>query len=373
MNLLTKTTPWAIALLLVTTTLFGQEERRNRRSFEKSREIIQNQLAPAYNGSSRIDVRGSWDFFVTGSFIYWQLIQENMEAAFSNNTNAASLPSQTGTTGTAQGNLVELDFKYKPGFKVGLGLNIDPDNWDIYTEYTWLRTTHQTSSERTNGGVLLPTWGHPTITGTNVFNTASEKWRCNFDFIDAELARSYYVGSCLTFRPFFGARAAWIRQSLSVEYVNLATTLSTPIVATPGTQHTILRTRSWGIGPRAGLDTNWALGSGVRAFGNGYADLLYTRYVIQTKNTFASKSFISRENPGYLRGHLDLEMGFGWGTYFDSCNWHIDLSAAYEFQAFFNQNMFRHFDGGDAMMALSSNPNGDLFAHGLTATLRFDF
>jgi len=373
MNLPNPKTLWAISLLLATTTLFGQETKKNRRSFEKNQEIIQCQLVPGYNGPSRIDVRGSWDFSTDLSFIYWQLTQENMEVAFSNNTAASQLPSEAGSTGNAQGNFVELDFKYKPGFKIGFGLNLDQDNWDVYSEYTWLHTTNSTKTQRIDSGILLPTWGHPSITGENVFNTAHEKWLCNFDFVDLELARSYYVGSSLTFRPFFGGRAAWIRQSLNVEYVNLSTTLSSPITATPGTQNTILRTRSWGIGPRAGIDTQWNLGQGIRLFGNGSADLLYTRYVVQTKNIFGSKSFISRENPGYLRAHLDLEMGFGWGTYLDSYNWHIDLSAGYGFQAFFDQNMFRSFGGGDTMMAQSTAPNGNLFAHGLTATFRFDF
>lgn len=373
MNLLTTKTSWAISLLLAAQTIFGQEIPKSRKSFEKNQEIIQSQLIPAYNAPSRINIRGSWDFFTDASFIYWQLMQENMEVAFSNNTEPSALPSASESTGTAQGNFVELETKYKPGFKIGFGVNLDQDNWDIYSEYTWLHTTNKTKTQRIESGLLFPLWGNPTITGENVFNTASEKWLCNFDFIDLELARSYYVGSNLAFRPFFGARAAWIRQSLNIEYVNLDISLDSPITATPGTQNTILRSRSWGLGPRAGLNTNWNLGQGIRAFGNGYADLLYTQYVVQTKNTFASKSFIAKEKPRGLRAHLDLQLGFGWGSYFDSSNWHIDLSAAYEFQAFFNQNMFRHFDGGANMMALSTTPNGDLFAHGLTATFRFDF
>jgi hypothetical protein len=75
---------------------------------------------------------------------------------------------------------------------------------------------------------------------------------------------------------------------------------------------------------------------------------------------------------GVVRTHLDLELGLGWGTYFDDNNWHVDLSASYGFQVFFDQNMFRHFED-DVMIGLSSVANGNLYVQGLTATARFDF
>ena len=374
MGLLNKITASAIAIALTAMPLFAQEvKKKDKNTFEKGQQLIQAQLTPAYNGPSRIQVRGSWDIFSKASFIYWQLLEENIEVAFSNYTAPSVLPSASTSTGTAKGNFVEFSSNYKPGFKIGLGLNTDLDHWDFYSEYTWLHTTNITRTAKVLNGTLLPTWGNPTITGQNVFDIAKEKWLCNFDFVDVELARSYYVGSSLTFRPFFGARAAWIRQQIDATYINLSTSLDSPIVATPGTQNTLLRTRSWGLGPRAGLDANWNLGQGARFFGNGFADLLYTNYLVQIKNSFAAKSFVSRENPTCLRGHLDLELGFGWGSYFDCSNWHVDLSAAYEFQVFFDQNMFRHFDGGGTMMALSTASHGNLFAHGLTAEFRFDF
>jgi hypothetical protein len=73
-----------------------------------------------------------------------------------------------------------------------------------------------------------------------------------------------------------------------------------------------------------------------------------------------------------LRTHLDFELGFGWGSYFDNNNWHIDLSASYGWQVFFAQDMFRHFES-TSYIGGNTNPHGDLFVQGLTATLRVDF
>ena len=67
---------------------------------------------------------------------------------------------------------------------------------------------------------------------------------------------------------------------------------------------------------------------------------------------------------------MDVELGLGWGSYFDCNNWHVDVTAGYGFQVFFDQNMFRNFNEGHLVQNL---PNGNLNVHGLTATIRLDF
>jgi hypothetical protein len=87
-----------------------------------------------------------------------------------------------------------------------------------------------------------------------------------------------------------------------------------------------------------------------------------------------SITIVRQKDIDYLRTHLELELGFGWGSYFDNNNWHIDLSAGYALQVFFDQNMFRHFETGNhRTTAYSSLPHGNLYVQGLTATARLDF
>ncbi len=74
----------------------------------------------------------------------------------------------------------------------------------------------------------------------------------------------------------------------------------------------------------------------------------------------------------FLRAHADFELGLGWGTYFDNNNWHIDFSATYGFQIFWDQNMFRNFESSVAP-AKSFAPNGNLYVHGVTLNADFDF
>lgn len=374
MNFINKSAPWMVASLLAATSAFGQNKcAPSQKSFEQGHELVQSQMMAAYNAPARIDVRGAWDFYATGSFIYWQPRQENLELG------QTTQITTVGSTVTTLNHIINMEFEYKPGFKVGLGMNFDHDNWDAYGEYTWLHGSHNQSSNGpaspSANAYLVANLPNPDVQGDTKYTDVSQKWRLNMDFADVELARSYYVGSKLSFRPFFGARGAWIRQSLDADYTN-------PTSASIGNNDNLgarYRTHSWGVGPRAGLYTNWMLGQGFRLYGDGFADILYTRYKIRTRDFKVLKSNGTIEETNnhqnkvdYLRTHIDLEMGIGWGSYFDNNNWHIDLLAGYGFQVFFDQNMFRRYVD-DVSAGASIAPNGNLYVHGLTTTLRLDF
>ena len=385
MNIMTKTTPWVVASLLVAATVFGddkyatQPNKPKMKGPDQSTKSSQMQMMPGYNAPARTDVRGSWDVYASGSFIYWQINQDNMEVAFASELSNVNYLTHSQVKGT----YTTMDCDYLPGFKIGLGMNFDQDNWDAYGEYTMLHGTNSTSVngvalEGGSTAPLFPTAGNPSIQGSNVYNSASGHWRTNFDIADLNLGRMYYVGTCLTFRPAIGLRAAWILQNMHQHLENTAFTNGSAPVQTPGTLDVYNRTHSWAIGSSAAWNTNWMVGQGIRVYGNASADLLYTQYKIQSKTNFvvtssgASQFNIGREKVSAVRTHLDLELGLGWGSYFDNNNWHIDLSASYGFQVFFDQNMFPQAANSYAP-AKQLLATGNLYAQGLTANLRLDF
>lgn len=408
LNLLKKTTPWMVASLFVATSVFGQDNGSCPKPCPPKCEpkpcapkcappcppkpcpkpcpqpCPPTQLCPqdpccpswptpvlnaAYNYPARIQTRCPWDFEFDASFIYWQPIQENMELGFANTTVPDPI---TGFT-SLNGNMINMDFAYKPGFQIGMGGNFDYDNWDMHLEYTWFHCKQHQHTNGPNPGQIFPAFGFPR--GANIVNTAHEHWHLNMDIVDLDLGRWYYVGTKLTFRPSFGARAAWIRQNLHVEYENLGALGAgvTDLTNIKG------KTRSWAIGAKAALDTNWMMGAGFRLYGNGEADLLFTKYTRLTTSErhsdatlFTTPIRVKQRRVYAVKPHLDLELGIGWGTYLDCNNWYMDFAAGYGFQVFFDQNMFRHFDD-IVMFGHSSMPNGNLYIHGLTATFSLDF
>lgn len=369
MSLFAKTGPWAVAAVLTAASIFGQNSKcaPSQKSFDQGHDMIQSQMMAGYNASSRTEVRGSWDVYATGAFTYWQPMQDNMELGIVSN--------QTGlSTSDVNGDLVNAHFGYKPGFQVALGMNFDHDQWDSLVQYTWFRGTSSTTTSL-NGTdnpdtVLFPSRASPVTEASQSYYSGTQSWKLHMDILDWQLARSYYVGTKLSFRPFFAARAAWIRQGLSAAYTDPSPESTVASINVSDKSH------SWAVGPRTGIATNWMIGEGFRLFGNGGGDILFTQYT-KLSNSETKGSPIHKVNQRKLntiRTHLDLEFGIAWGSYFDNNNWHVDLTAGYGFQVFFNQNMFRQFFGSSvANVGQSTSPNGDLYMHGLTTSARFDF
>lgn len=325
-------------------------------------------LMPAYNSPSRIEIARCKDIFLTMSFLYWLPTQENMELGFTSSTGILSV----------DGDFVNADVEYKPGFKIGLGCNLSRDHWDTYLEYTWFHGSHQTSVtlDPTGPVALHPSFIIPDVNSSSYFG-GHENWELRMDLVDFLLARHYHVGLDLFFHPFLGIRAARIDQNLNSGYF----TESTGILGFADV-FTKQATSSWGLGPKMGLQMDWLLGRNVRFYGIGSGDILFTRYTDLTYFQFAKDEFgiessfnryvFRQKDLDFLRSHIDLELGFSWGTYFACNHRHVDFSVGYCFQVFFDQNCFRNFLD-DQVLAKSIFPNGNLYIHGLNATVRLDF
>lgn len=357
-------------------------------------------LNAAYNYPARVTTRCPWNVFFDASFIFWQPIQENMELAVVNTTPLSAgglLQSDTlGGTGL-DFYLVNMKFKYKPGFKVGLGGNFDYDNWDVHAEYTWFHNTQRQSTGTPAVGQLLPTWGvpqdfagAPVVAVAPLAQSASEKWRLGMDLIDLVMGRWCYMGTKLVIHPFSGARAAFIRQKANLSYGSngafTTATGATTLLQGAGTFSVKEVSHSWAIGPEIGIDANWNLGSGFRLLGTAEYDLLFTKYTklylaqnwtplagVNTTASLPGPIYAHQSKYIALRSHIDLEMGLGWGTYIDCNNWYLDFAATYGFQVFFDQNMFRFWAQDPIYGARTISPHGNLYVQGLTVTARLDF
>lgn len=426
MNIATKTMPWIATSLCAAISVFSQsgmadvltDSRQNDESLisrnassesseksgrpvcaplqppcqpyvckpEKCGNIQEPQMPviPAYNAPAEINIGilGEWDVFSTVSFLYWQPLQENMHIARQGSQAVSTLLSPTTTD---RGTLINMDFDYRPAFKVAMGMNFHNDDWVGYIEYTRFRGSDYVSHSVASGNpTLYNLWGDDpvssTLAGRAVFNALNAKFHCKFDFIDTQMERIYYVGQQLTFHSVFGVRVALISESLRAHYSydgSLIENSSAKVIALPSSLDAIFRTNSWAIGPRMGLEMDWLVSNGIRLFGSGFADLLYTSYSLKNKSVtvpytsalspFTVGNSISTttadDDMDLLKTHLDLEIGLGWGRYLDYHNWHFDLSAAYGFQVFFNQNM----------MVLPVYSPSNLYVQGLTVTARLDY
>lgn len=325
------------------------------------------------------------------SFLYWQFQQDNLVVGLQQNSSSVT----TVPNSNLSNSFVEVDPGFTPGFQVGLGMNLQKDHWVGLVDYTRVHGSNSVSSTGSNPegitiyvadrlqSIFPPEMGaaingtYPTV--TPAYTSLSSTYRSDLDFIDGEMARSYYIGQSLTVRMGMGLRSAWIKQSLSSSY---------QVTVDPVTARKLFvqsKSNSWGFGPRFGALLDWSLGKGISLLGSVYGDILYTWYHIQDKTSVNffnpeyassrvgvdSNTFTTSDHPKALRPHVDMEMGVHWGTYLCNNDYHIDFCATYGFQVFFDQNMFRHWDG--LLPAWSTLPHGNLYVNGLTFNARFDF
>lgn len=303
------------------------------------------------------------DVFMTADFIYWKTSEDGL---FFASTGAAN------DQGAAvKGKAAAVGEDWAPGFKVGLGLNLGHDGWDLYTQYTWL---HASDSATHKGDFifvpeLLPFNNGPSVAGTE----AKASWKTHFNVIDLELGRNFYTSQYLTLRPFFGLKGTW--QSHQFKNTVTSTDLRTSGGGDsfPGTAVANKKYDFWGIGVRGGLQTGWYFTKCWSIYGNLALTSLWTNYYKHTQTldfnnstTGTTTSAINIDNDDFYtcRFVSELELGLRWETWFYDDNYHFAIQAGWQQQNWINLSNFHQvLDSGTT----------DFSTQGLNLKFRFDF
>ena len=337
---------------------YNQDSQEQRKSDNyQGHSADDKELMSAYNAPARIDVKGCYDLFIIGSYLYWQPIIQDLILAREEFTDAG---------GTDYVKYIDIDPDYTSAFKIGVGKNFAYDNWVAYIEYSRFHSSDSRSYTLPEGlYVSVPTW----LTYDNfahlVDNNVWGKWKLHLDLLDLEISRPYYLGNKLTFLPHAGLRGGWIDQNIDARYTDVITLVDVD---------SNNESDSWIIGPRMGLDANWHLGEGFCIFGNAAASLLYQNSKAKMKHQDCGNPHLLYLNiirkKSQITPNFEAALGLGWGTYFDNMNWHFGLTAGYDFHIFWHQNYLQSLMNTFRGELIKE---GNLMLHGLTITGRFDF
>lgn len=335
--------------------------------------LLERQYPSAINAAAGIAVNpnsGYWPYqtFYRLHFNFWQVGQEGMELAI----NGQGLGSTVSTSVPNNSTLLQ-PASYQPGFTVGLGMCVQ--DWEILSSYTWVRSTiSQTEAAPSSSYAASSLWlPQPWIQNPNV-GTASlqSAWRVAMDVWDTTASRPFYQGPSLTIQPFGGIRAAWIRQKLDL------TLTAYPLTGLTPTQQPIQSrnlSKAWALGPRMGSEIRCLLPMGFRLEGDLAASLLFTRYttVFHKENpaeTLSIGRYQTYADYDTLRPGVEAGVGLGWGMYLANKSYHLDFTASYDFQLFWDQNMMRRLVSEQYNQSYAT---GNLLLQGLTLAGRFDF
>ncbi len=336
-------------------------------------------LPGAYNQSANYKLDDSYDVYFTADFIYWNLQQDLVRVGNVMTTDSS------GALGLLEGSgeTVFTDTKYTPGFQVGLGFNMKGmDDWNLYSEYTWYQNTNSHSAHTGDDQVIAIAYAQEdAVAGIThdvvVAESATIKSKYHYNNLNLSIQRPFYFGRKLTANFGVGLRGLWFSQTVTNSADDLTSYHAgeTTGIALGDDAGTSFHQKAWGLGPRFEFGTNWLFGWGFRMLADVAASVLYTRYTDLsgsvtgdvTHGVVAGLNTGISSNYNTLRAVTETSLGLGWGSYFgDNNDFHFDLSASYEFNVYWNQNML-------GMVINEHGSPGNTYLHGLNVAARFDF
>lgn len=288
---------------------------------------------------ARAEVDGQ-GWFITADVLYWQARVCGTEYAYSDDGPSANYPIK-GDTKTAS-------FDWEWGLRVGLGYNLDYDGWDIRTRYTWFDTSGSGSINAGLNNSIIPLRGSSAITTTpgsttNQFifcTSANSTYDFEYNAIDLEMGRAYFVSRDLSFRPHWGLKTAWIDQQQNTYYTG-----GTPANNNVGLQGNTVTIKDesdfWGLGPRVGVDTQWHLGNGFSFFGNVAGALLFGSFDVTHKEYYSIDNDHTINLTADRRAFsptVQMQLGLHYGRYINCNRQHIGVSLGFEANYWWRQN-----------------------------------
>ena len=324
------------------------------------------------------------DVFITADLIWWKTTQSGLEYGASGFINEGPTPPAIADVFNIQapkGKLHTVGEDWSPGFKVGLGLNMSHDGWDLYAQYTWLHSSDKNSTTRpiaaSRFGLVESGGGSGPFV---IAQRANSDWDLHFNVIDLELGRNFYLSQFLTMRPFIGLKGTWQDQNWKSHYFDGDFTLrvddpnNNDQLSVTGPYHIHDSQDNWGIGVRGGFNVSWYMSKNWSFYGDFAWTTLLTKYDTDRKDTLDDTAngtthsvrmlYINNDSFYAVKYIGELELGLRWETWFYDDNYHFAIQAGWEEQVWIN--WFRPPEVID-------EASHDLSFHGLNLKFRFDF
>lgn len=359
--------PLTIIALVASSSAFARMDMDSRVSqleTEMHQASTENSMGTfgANTASARADVDGNgWS--LSGAALFWRASVGGTEYAYTD----ADL---AGNAVRIKGRNKHIDFDTDWGLRFGLGYNAIHDGWDVLLQYTWFDTNGSDSTRAGPNSSVVQSRAWERIRSTAHFtHCGSAKSMYNFDYqsLNLELGRSYFISSKLSLRPHIGLKSAWIDQSQITRYTDgdLAA----------NTVHVKDDSDFWGLGPRFGSDSKWHLTNGFSVVGNIAAALLCGHFDVDHNERFSAVK-INRirlhDNQHAFSPMVQMKLGLHYDKYLNDNKQHVGVGIGYEAEYWWRQNQIFQLDQTPTFFQFE-HASEDVSMHGLTIDLKLDF
>jgi len=305
-------------------------------------------------------MRGS-PFNVTVDALYWVSCQEGLN----------HLMSVGATVGDdLVFNCKPFHFKWRPGFRLGIGYDLEPtsfcSDWGAAVIWTHFQNTADVHATQPVD---------PTFNVTDAPAPQSAHWDFLYNVFDGVLiGPKFCLGSRFSWNPLIGVRSALIKEGISANPFN-----------TDVAQSYKAHSRFFGVGPEVGFHSTYCLGHGFSLYGDAAAAILYGHFKVNVTNididSAASLNDLYTMHVGQCVA--DFSIGLKWEHHLciGAYEKEIELKLGWDHAQWFNFDQIGEyharpsFQGGGAGLTTDfiAKAHGDLALDGLTLSAQFKF
>lgn len=287
-------------------------------------------------------VESKWKGYVSIDWLYWQAYEEGLQYVFK----ATYRVERFETFQLLNGEICEPKIKWKPGFRLGLGLGSDPLDFRLTWLYYHFKT--QTSNgipssqfyPKLDGQTILFHFKFGIESGYFPITKTSCSWQVKLDLWDLDIGHPFYLSPRFCCRPNVGIKGGFIQQSFVIKHVF--------IDEQKGVHNTAhdLNQKFAGLGIKMGIEMNYQIGGAFHIYGRSNISLLKAMpFKIDYINRFYPASYVKMTFANKIPTSsemIDMSLGFNWAYRFTS-GAELEIRLGYEQNALSKQNQYQHF------------------------------
>ncbi len=337
---------------------------------------------------ARPEIEGT-NFYGTFDITYWHTKIGGTEFGITNNAFDAGIPLPRLISFHPGGDLKENDFGWDIGLKVGVGYKTPHDKWDVFLRYTWFKANDSKSVHKNPPGVIIGIRSFLPV----LAKRAKSHVDTDYNNLDLELARSYFMSKHYSIRPHFDLKATWLNIKQNIFYTFSEAFLTS--LLEDREEKIYSSSKFWGVGPRAGIDGKLFIGDGFNLFGEFAGSILYGHFKERLKEKFpvgisdeiGGTLFTARDHYHRFIPFVQMQMGLEWGTYLNDKRQHLGFKVGYEIQYYWRVNQLMHTEEFDSLAVIPPDQDtfiagvrhlfdkvsDDVMFYGITGEVRLDF
>lgn len=252
------------------------------------------------------------------------------------------------STATQGGTIIDYTHKYpsfdwSPGFTVGLGKDFANYDLDLYLDFLYYRNGQSSSTNGSTSENIVVSRVNPAVPGNGpsfpFAQRATNSSRTQIFRLNAEMGKSYFVGSNTSFRGHFGGQFADFSLNQTVKYSGLkSTTTGAP---DNGILTGTATTKFYGIGPRVGIEMRQYLNNDFYFFTTPSVALLSGNYTVSMFQQYSSSQGTYNDTARFDRITPTAEgnFGIGYSCFLFDNDAYLSAKFGYDINYFFNQSI----------------------------------